>query len=185
MNLIWRTIVHFLLSARRSRAGVFDVVRTRFRVLPTDLDVYGHMNNGRYLSIADVARIDMLRRMGLWKKMMQRGWYPVVQSATITYRRSLMPWRRFEIETAVMGFDERAVYLEQRFVCGGELYAQLFIKGRFLRRSGGTVGLDELSEAFETDVTARTLPEWVTRWADDVAMPPARHSVPSVWEDRT
>jgi acyl-CoA thioesterase FadM len=69
-------MLHFVLSARRPRADVFDVVRLAFRVLPTDLDIYRHMNNGRYLSIADVARFDMLRRTGLWEMLNRHGWYP-------------------------------------------------------------------------------------------------------------
>lgn len=183
MNLIWRTILHFALSHRRSRAGHFDVVSMDFRVLPTDLDINRHMNNGRYLSIADVARFDMLKRTGLWSMLMQHRWYPVVQSSTITHRLSLLPWQRFTIESRVIGFDERAVYLEQRFVVKGQIAATLIVKGRFLKRSGGSVPLKEISDALGVDVSQRSVPEWVHRWADDVALPSTRRHAPSEWVD--
>ena len=54
----------FLQSRRRARRGerldTWDVGRIRLRVLPTDLDVLGHMNNGVYLSIFDLGRFDLL-----------------------------------------------------------------------------------------------------------------------------
>lgn len=181
MNVIWRTILHLLRARRMPPVGVFDVVTSRFRVLPTDLDVNLHMNNGRYLSIADIARFEMLQRTGLWKQLMSRGWYPVVQSSTITHRLSLKPWQKFEIETAIMAFDEKSVYLEHRFVVKGEIAARLVVRGRFLKRSGGTVPLGEISEAVGVDVSGRPVPEWVDRWAADVTLPSTRRPAPSVW----
>jgi acyl-CoA thioesterase FadM len=183
VNLIWRTMLHFVLSARRPRADVFDVVRLAFRVLPTDLDIYRHMNNGRYLSIADVARFDMLRRTGLWEMLNRHGWYPVVQSSTITHRISLLPWQRFVIESRLMGFDERAVYMEQRFLVGDQIAARLVLKARFLKRGGGPVPLSEMSAALGVDVSTHIPPEWVHRWADDVALPSTRQQAPSVWDE--
>jgi acyl-CoA thioesterase FadM len=172
-----------MLASRRSKVEVFDVVESTFRVLPTDLDVNRHMNNGRYLSIADIARFEMLQRTGLWKALMSRGWYPVVQSSTITHRLSLMPWQKFTIETRTMAFDEKSVYLEHRFIVDGQVAARLVLRGRFLKRTGGTVSLAEISEAVGVDVSNRPVPEWVRRWADDVALPSTRQPAPSVWED--
>jgi len=183
VNVIWRTLLHLLRARRMSRVGVFDVVTSKFRVLPTDLDINLHMNNGRYLSIADIARFEMLQRTGLWKMLMSRGWYPVVQSSTITHRLSLEPWQKFTIESRIMGFDEKSVYPEHRFVVGGELAARLVLRGRFLKRSGGSVPLAEISEAVGVDVSQHSLPEWVGRWADDVTLPSRRERTPSVWED--
>ena len=40
-----------------------------FRVSPGDIDVNRHMNNGRYLTIMDLGRIDVLIRTGLWREM--------------------------------------------------------------------------------------------------------------------
>lgn len=164
-----------------SRVGIFDVVTSRFRVLPTDLDSLMHMNNGRYLSIADIARFEMLQRTGLAGMLRAKGWYPVVQSSTITHRLSLTPWQRFTIESRVIAFDERSVYLEHRFVVKGQIAARLIVRGRFLKRGGGTVALTDISEALGVDVSNHPVPEWVERWADDVTLPSTRRDAPSVW----
>jgi acyl-CoA thioesterase FadM len=187
MHMLFRTLLHVLfLSRRKPDLDHYDVARTRFITLPTDLDVNRHMNNGVYFSIMDVARFDMLVRNGVFGIMRSKDWYPVVASETITFRKSLSLWQRFTIESRLVGYDEKAVYLEQRFVRPGpdgrdEIYAQGFIRARFLRKSGGTVPVSELVEAFGAPPAEDELPEWIERWGADVALPPTRAAAPSVW----
>jgi acyl-CoA thioesterase FadM len=181
VNLLWRTILHFLFSDRRPVSSPFDVVTSRFRVLPTDLDVYGHMNNGRYLSISDIGRFDLLRRGGLWKQLRRRRWYPVVASSTISYRRSLQPWQRFTVESRFLGYDERNVYLEQRFVVAGEVYARAYFRGRFLKRGGGHVTIPELIELIGDIPGGIAVPPWLLQWGSDVALPSTKAPAPSEW----
>ncbi|MDQ0577560.1 acyl-CoA thioesterase [Agromyces albus] len=184
--MFFRTLLHVLfLSRRKHDLGHYEIARTNFITLPTDLDINRHMNNGVYFSIMDVARFDMLVRNGVWRIMREKGWYPVVASETITFRKSLNLWQRFTIESRILGFDEKAVYVEQRFVRPGadgvpEVFAQGFIRGRFLRKSGGIVPVPELIEAFGT-VEGEGLPEWIERWGADVALPATRAEAPSVW----
>ena len=179
--MIFRTILMRLFRWRGRRLGIHDVARATFRVLPTDLDVFRHMNNGVYLSIMDLGRLDLLQRSGLWARFDRLGFYPVVGSETITFRRSLQPWQRYTLETKIIGYDAKAVYVEQRFVVGGEIYATGFVRGRFLRRSGGTVSMSELAEATGIDVTGQDVPQWLHRWAADVALPPSRAVATSDW----
>ena len=186
MHMIFRTLLHLLfLSRRKPDLGHYDVARTNFITLPTDLDIIWHMNNGVYFSIMDVARFDMLVRNGVWKIMRERGWYPVVASETMTFRKSLSLWQRFTIESKLVGYDDKAVYVEQRFVRPGpggapEVFAQGFIRARFLRRAGGTVPVTDLIEAFGA-TRGDDLPEWIERWGADVALPAMRAEAPSVW----
>ena len=186
MHMLFRTLLHLLfLSRRRPDLGYRDVARTRFITLPTDLDINRHMNNGVYFSIMDVARFDMLVRNGVWKMMLDKGWYPVVASETITFRKSLGLWDRFTIESRLVGHDDKAVYMEQRFVRPGpggepEVYAQGFIRARFLRKSGGTVPVPELIAEFGA-IEGQGIPEWIERWGADVALPATKANAPSLW----
>ncbi|AWB85678.1 acyl-CoA thioesterase [Mycetocola zhujimingii] len=187
MNLLWRTILHFWMSKRAHRRDSdglhpYDVFSTSYRVLPTDIDYLGHLNNGRYLSIADLGRFDMLIRSGLWAEMQRLGWYPVVQSLTISYRKSLLPWKKFDVETRFMGFDDRAVYVEQRFVYEGEIYARLHMKGRFLKRAGGHVSVEEIRQLAGDPRDDSEIEGWIHSWASDVALPSVKSPAPSVWD---
>ncbi|MET0590676.1 MAG: acyl-CoA thioesterase [Naasia sp.] len=176
-RLLWLTATR----RRRPPLDIHDVARMPMRVWPSDLDELRHVNNGVYLSMMDMPRYDLLLRSGAWAKMRRAGVYPVVASQTITYRKSLTLGQRFVIETRIVGYDERAVYIEQRFVVDGEIYARGFVKGRFVRRSGGTASTAEMAQLTGISTTGFTLPEWVTRWADDVVLPPTRAEAPSVW----
>ncbi|MCI2957012.1 thioesterase family protein [Agromyces atrinae] len=185
MHMFFRTTLHLILARFGRRIGHYDVARTRFITLPTDQDILGHMNNGVYLSIMDVARFDMLVRNGVWRIFQERGWYPVVVSETISFRKSLTLWQRFTIESRILGFDEKSVFVEQRFVRPGkdgrpEIYALGVIRGRFLKKSGGVVPIDELIEA--VGAMPRELPEWIRGWADEVALPSTRGEAPSIWD---
>jgi acyl-CoA thioesterase FadM len=184
--MFFRTLFHAVLSKFGPRLGHFDVVRTNFVTMPTDLDILRHMNNGVYLSIMDVARFDMLHRTGVWAIFQKRGWYPVVVSETISFRKSLTVGQKFTVESRIIGFDEKAVYVEQRFVrpdADGvlEIYAHGFIRGRFLKRTGGIVTIDELLEAIGVAPDDVTVPEWLQEWARAAAAPPTRAPAPSIW----
>jgi acyl-CoA thioesterase FadM len=164
MNLYFRLLLVWLRSRRRGPMDLWDTATTPFRVVPTDLDPLGHMTNGRYLTIMDVGRVELMMRSGIWSKMREQGWYPVVAGQTITYLKSLRPWQVFEVRTRVLGFDDRWGYIEQTFCVGSTVYAQAFVRTRFLKKSGGSVEHDELEQlagGFPADLQ---VPEWLLQW---------------------
>ncbi|TMH75049.1 MAG: acyl-CoA thioesterase, partial [Betaproteobacteria bacterium] len=54
MNLYFRLLITILKALRAPRVTPGDTVELALRVLPTDLDLNGHMNNGRYLTLVDL-----------------------------------------------------------------------------------------------------------------------------------
>lgn len=179
--MLLRTLLMMLTSRRKSHLDFREVGRIRMRVLPTDTDILRHVNNGIYLSLMDLGRMDLMIRSGYWQKLRKLGWYPVATNTTVTYRRSLQAWQRYTLETKVIGFDDKAMFIEQRFVSGNEVYAVGLMRGRFLKRSGGTVSVAELGELAGVDPAALPIPEWMDRWAMDVTLPPSRANFPSDW----
>ena len=139
MNLIFRLLWLSIAGRFRSSVPVLGPCRTPFRVLPTDLDLLRHVNNGVYFSLMDLARLDLLARAGLTAAIASHGWYPVVAAETIQFRRSLLLFQRFTIETRVLGWDDKAFLLEQRFLRGKDAIASALVRARFLSRDGGNV----------------------------------------------
>lgn len=175
-----------MLSARRrvrrfGRLGPTEIGRVRLTTLPTDIDLLQHMNNGRYLSLFDLGRWDLLVRTGLWDVMKARGWYAVVSSETVTFRKSLNLWQRFDVESRMIGHDDKAVYLEHRAVVDGEVYARAIIRARMMKRSGGTLSHEELFAAVGRPEGIPEVDDWVHGWAAASALPPTRAEAPSVW----
>lgn len=161
MNLFMRLLALSFLSRRRSPTSPLGPCRTPFRVWPTDLDVLRHVNNGTYLSLMDLARVDLLSRAGYSAAIRKRGWYPVVASETISFRRSLTLLQRFEIITAVIGWDDKAFYLTQEFERGGVVIASAVVKARFLGRGGERVSPQSVMDLSPVPVARPDLPEWV------------------------
>ena len=167
VNLYWRLLWLLMRSRRRPRTVLWETTVTPFRVLPTDLDALGHMNNAKYFAFMDLGRLDQMFRGGFFAAVNARGWYSVVASQTIRYRSSLKPWHRFEVHTRVIGFDDKAMYIDSRFVRRGKVAAHAVAQARFLQKAGGDVTPAQLSELLP-DMPELTLPAWVATWAGAV-----------------
>src|SRR6187401_2614252 len=128
MNLFLRLLLLLLTARFRARCAPLGPARKRFFVWPPDLDVLMHVNNGVYLSMLDVARVDMMLRSGAFGRFGARGIYPVVAAQTIRYRRSLRLFERFEVETRVVGWDEQAFFVEHTFLRRDEVVAEAVVR---------------------------------------------------------
>src|SRR5690554_433509 len=150
--MFFRTLLVWLKSHWGPRYGVHDVGRMTLRVLPTDLDVNNHVNNGVYFSLMDLGRFDLLHRSGAWATMMKKGFYPVVASETITFRKTHAPWQRSVLESKTVGYAAKALYLEQRFAVDGDTYAQGFLRRRFPTKSARTLSLAPLAQLLDVEL---------------------------------
>lgn len=164
MKLYFRLIWLLLTQSRRSRCSMLGPVDTHFRVWFNDLDVLMHVNNGVYLTLMDLGRTDLLLRSDAYTKIKHEGWYPVVASETIRFKRSLKLFQRFTIRTEVIGWDERSIYLEQTFLRKETLIAKAVIDARFLSKKGGKVTPAQLMSVLDMDTNSPRLPEWVATW---------------------
>jgi len=164
MNLFLRLVLLFLTAPFRPRCELLGPARKRFLVWPPDLDVLFHVNNGVYLSMLDVARVDLMLRSGLARQLRRQGFYPVVAAETIRFRRSLQLFQAFEVETTVIGWDDKAFIIQHRFLRGAELVAEAVVRARFLRRGGGTVSSRELLDLAGKSEPSPTLPAWIDAW---------------------
>lgn len=139
----------------------------RFRVLPSDLDLNLHMNNGRYLALMDLGRFELMLRTGLFRKGVQRRWMPVVADIKIRYWRSLKLFQKVDLNTRLVSWDARWFYLEQRFEHEGKLMARALIKVAFVH-ARQTLPTATVLEVMNTKLDMPPLPDefqkgWVTR----------------------
>jgi YbgC/YbaW family acyl-CoA thioester hydrolase len=144
MHMIFRTLLIFLKKPFLKSSAFSDRTIISMRVLPTDLDLLWHVNNGVYFSFMDFGRWDATFRNGAFDKAKQNGWYPVVAGETIKFKKSLQLWDKFELETEIKGYDEKYFFIQQKFLKKGELMATGLVKVRFLKRTGGTVSTKEI-----------------------------------------
>lgn len=146
MNLWLRMLWVLITGLFRPRLHPMNESVLHFRVLPDDLDVNLHVNNGRYLTYMDLGRMDLILRSGMWRTMLKRKWNPVLGSAQVRYRRSLKLGEAFTLRTRTLSWDNRWVYLEHRIEARGRTACLALVKAAFLSPNG-LVGIDELSDA--------------------------------------
>lgn len=180
MHLLLRTLLLLFTSSRRPRLSIWGTSSLPMRVLPADIDIAMHVNNGMYFSLMDLGRFDLMARSGTWKRMRLRGWSPVAAGETIAFRRSLQLWQQYSIETRIIGLDSKAIYFEQRMVVDGEIFARAHIATRLVSK-GRPVSQEEILREFGEPPADLQLPEWIHEWRETNALPGARRPAPHAW----
>ncbi len=144
MNLWLRLIFYALAVRARPRVELpGGVSRLAFRVWPSDLDTSLHMNNGRYLTLMDIGRLDIMVVSGLWRAVLRHRWTPIASAIKIRFRRELKTFQRFRLETRLVAWDRASVIMEQTFLIDGgprdgQIAAQGLFKGGIYDRTAKT-----------------------------------------------
>jgi acyl-CoA thioesterase FadM len=171
MNLYLR-LIRILVAAllRRGNIAPLETAELTFRVLPNDLDPNWHVNNGRYLTVMDLGRIDLTLRMGFLHLVFQRGWMPVLGGAMIRYQRPLKLFQRYTLRTRLLAWDEKWLYLEQEFLSEGKRVALAVVKG-LIRGKEGSIPTAQVMHAVGFDLPSPEFPEHLRHWiAADTAL---------------
>jgi len=160
--MILRTLWVFLRKNSKEKVSFLDETEYTMRVLPTDLDVLMHVNNGVYFSFMDFGRWDMIFRNGAYDLAKKNKWYTVVAGETIKFKRSLKLWDKFTLKTKMIGHDEKYFFVEQTFLHKNQEMARALVKIRFLKRQGGTLGVQEVLRAFklEEKISSELSQDW-------------------------
>jgi acyl-CoA thioesterase FadM len=164
MNLYLRLLWALWRSRRLPRIAPGDTIERVLRVWPGDLDINGHMNNGRYLTIIDLMLVEYFVRSGFARVMWQAGWRPMSGGAVITYRKGLKPGQRYRLRFALHAADAAWNYMRFEFLReDGTLCAAGYMKGAAVGKQGLVPNAESyarMGHAFE----AQALPPAVRHW---------------------
>ena len=137
MNLIFRLLALFITSFFKPRLPIEKPKNSlRLRVLPNDIDINLHMNNGRYLTICDLTRVDMFIRTGLAKTMIKEKWIPVISEHTMKYKKALKVFKKYTVKMEITGWDEKSFKMLHTFIADGRVVAEGTSCGVILSKSG-------------------------------------------------
>ncbi len=137
MNLIFRMLRVLISSFFKEKLPVEALQSSlTMHVLPNDLDLNMHMNNGRYLTICDLSRVDIFIRSGLAKTMLKQKWQPVIAEHTMTYKKPLNLFQKYQVSAEVTHWDEKFFYLTHTFESKGRVVAQGTSKGCVISNKG-------------------------------------------------
>lgn len=153
MNLYFRLIYLLLKSWGKKPIAPLATSVIYMKVLPNDLDINFHMNNGRYLTVMDLGRMDLLKCTGTLRMAVKNKWMPIVGTATIDFLRPLKFWQSYELHTQITHWDEKWFYLEQVFYSNDKIIAKGTIKG-LLRAKAGNVSPQDIMEKLSPGISS-------------------------------
>jgi acyl-CoA thioesterase FadM len=171
MNLFLRLFWVLITSYFKPRlTHVLTPSRLTLRVLPNDLDTNLHMNNGRYFTIMDLGRFDMILRTGLRALMIRKKSVPVIAATTVRFRQDLDFWQKYHLDTRLVCWDAKWVYIEQRFIYAGgpkrdRVAAIALLKGGFYDPlHDETLPTQDLLDALNMTDQSPPFPPEITTW---------------------
>lgn len=122
------------------------VHKFNFSVAYADTDAGGIMYHGRYIEVAERARMAWLGKIA---RPVSGDVGLVVRNLSIKYMRPLFLTDEFTVETRVTGVGAASVSVEQKFVKNDEIYAILTGTAAYLDGNGRPVRMPKvLADAF-------------------------------------
>lgn len=165
MNLYLRLIWTLLRSRRLPRLQVGETLERSFRVLPNDLDLNGHMNNGRYLTLIDLMLVEYFVRIGFARVLLKKGWRPMAGGSFVTYRRGLKPLQAYTLRFRLDACDAHWNYMRFEFLDGTRLCAAGYMKGAAVAKTGWVSNAESYA-AMGQPLFNTVLPAPVQSWLD-------------------
>lgn len=147
----------------KSKVDLLATTRVYLRVWPNDLDFNIHVNNGRYLALADIGRMHWFVRTGILGVARRQKAFPVIGDAIAKFRHDLKVFQTFEIHTRLIGWDRKWGFIEHRFVRRNRVIGVVAIRGVF-KGPGGPVDPQVLLAGLAHAAPSPELPEWANRF---------------------
>ncbi|GEM_PF-2130134 len=111
-----RLASHFLWYAKKPKIQAFDSISQNYRAWPWICDNNLHVNNAQYLRLMEFGRVEWIARMKLLRPILRGEVSFVVAGMSMLFRREIRWMRRFRIETRLVAFDQKWLFLQQDFV---------------------------------------------------------------------
>lgn len=132
---------------------------------PWDIDPWIELNNGRTLTLYDLGRIPLAKRLGLLPALRDNKWGITVAGNSTRYRRRIRMFDKFTMFSRMVGWDSRFFYMEQTMWKKGECCNQMLLRTA-VTSANGIVDPARVIEALGHDIQSPPLPGWVQAWIE-------------------
>ncbi len=144
---------------------VLDAHVSHHRCWPQDIDIFMEMNNGRILTIFDLGRTVLAKRVGLIAALKANRWGMTMAGASVRYRRRIRPFEKFHVISRAVGWDDRFFYLDQSLWKGDTCAAHALYRSA-ITGPDGIIPPARVFEHIGHDGVSPALPPWVQNWID-------------------
>lgn len=155
----------YLRNKQTSNQGFFDTITRSFRVGFRHIDLNLHINNAKYLMFLEKARWDHAIQTNTFNPLLKNKLNFIVAGVEVGYIREIRLFKKFDVETTYLGWDEKYFYLEQKCVSDGKLCNYSLVKAVFVQR-GKVVSPDKVMKIIPIQQRPQQLPEHMQIWKD-------------------
>lgn len=142
------------------------------RCWPSDIDLWMELNNGRTLTLFDLGRIPLARRIGLIDTLRKNRWGMTMAGASVRYRRRIRTFEKITMRSRAVYWDEKFVYLEQSmWKQNGECANQALYRAAITGKDG-IVSPATVMQALPQQAPTPPVPAWVQNWIEADATRP-------------
>lgn len=139
---------------------------------PWDLDGFLELNNGRSLTLYDLGRFPLAKRVGLIDVLKANRWGLTMAGVSVRWRIRIRAFERFEMRSRAIGWDDKFIYLDQSMWkrdgrCAGQALYRSAVTDQ-----NGIVAPERVMEAMGRDEPSPELPDWVRAWIEAEATRP-------------
>lgn len=166
MNLYIRLFFAICRGLFKARIELGDTLIREYRVLPNDIDINGHMNNGRYTTVVDLLLMEALLRSKLLIPALKRGWIPAMGGNIVSYRKQLKLFEKYSVSFRMCSWDEKWTFFEYEFRNRKEqVVTRGYAKGAFVSKSG-LVPIELIEEKLNVKRPEHICPGAIPKWLE-------------------
>jgi len=141
------------------------------RCWPQDIDGFLEMNNGRILTILDLGRTVLAKRVGLLTALRENSWGLTMAGVSVRYRKRIRPFVKFKTVSRAVGWDDKFFYLDQTIWIGEDCAVQALYRSAITDKNG-IVRPRRLFDHIGYEGDRPDLPDWVQEWINADATRP-------------
>ncbi|MEO0357192.1 MAG: acyl-CoA thioesterase [Pseudomonadota bacterium] len=160
IRLAWQ----FLINRNAPILAVDATHVSQHICLPTDIDLWWELNNGRTLTLYDLGRLPLAGRVGLLDTLKKNRWGLTMAGVSVRYRKRIRMWQRFEMRSRAVGYDSKFLYLEQSLWRNGDCCGHALYRSAVTDKNG-LIPPHQVMQALGRPFD-KPLPEWVQAWID-------------------
>lgn len=155
----------FFKSKRQAKIAPTEKIVLPMKVGLSDMDMFGELNNGRFLTLLDMARTDFIIRANFLTPIREEGWSVMVGASYVRYRRRLKVFTKYELHTELLGFDGRWYYFLQETIKNNTVHFSALMRVAVFSKDG-LVPTDTVNKKLGVTDWPKELPNWVINWIE-------------------
>lgn len=160
-----RAIIAVICARKMSPMGLYDTHVSHHRAWPWDTDMFGELNNGRILTLFELGRWQSTVRVGMIAPFLKGKMGFAVAGVSVRYRRRIPLFQRYRMQTRIIGYDDRFIYVDQTMWQGETCANQLLLRAA-IREKSKTVPPVEFLKRMGYPTDQPDLPPWVNAWIE-------------------